>query len=64
MTTYKSFIKRNSFLKRIASACPAVAAGLASEYDKELFLALRYPAVLSQGIFILGSLLVLAIVQK
>jgi hypothetical protein len=28
---------------------PAVAAGLASEYDKEQFLTLRYPAVLRQG---------------
>jgi len=36
-------------LKRIASAFPAVAAGLASEYDKEQFLSLRYPAVLPQG---------------
>ena len=28
---------------------PQLAAGLASEYDKEQFLSLRYPAVLPQG---------------
>lgn len=36
-------------LKRMASAFPLLAAGLASEYDKEDILALRYPAVLPQG---------------